>query len=128
MIKSIHFICYNPKYSMNGFRYGVSNYRGLIALVRIIATTVELLIVLRVLLIFFSASTSAPFVQWINELTNPLLSPFVNMFPSVNVGDDFVIEFYALFAIIVYAFVGYLVTEVLRIYANHRANRESKKE
>jgi len=104
--------------------YGVSNARKLTSLVRGVFAVIELLIILRAFLIFFSASPSAPFVQWINSFTNPLLRPFVGIFKSVTIGGGFEIEFYSLFALIVYAFVGYIITEILAIYASHIANKK----
>lgn len=76
---------------------------------------VELLISLRIVLKLFGASTAAPFVQWVYETTAPLLQPFLGMFPSPNLTGGFVIEFSAIFGLMVYAFIGYLLLEVLDI-------------
>ena len=110
---------------MSRLHSAVLGTRGLISLVKTVFTAIELLILLRTTLIFFNASASAVFVQWINELTNPLLRPFVGIFPSVTVGDGLVIEFYALFGPIVYAFIGYVITEALSVIASHAARRRS---
>lgn len=84
-------------------------------LVNGIASLVELLISLRIILKLFGASTTAPFVRWTYETTNPLLEPFLGMFPSPNLEGGFVIEFSAIFALLVYAFVGYLLLEVISV-------------
>lgn len=70
---------------------------------------VEFLIGLRIILKLFGASTAAPFVVWVYNTTDPLLSPFEGMFPSPELEGQFVIEFSALFALLVYAFIGYLI-------------------
>lgn len=76
---------------------------------------VELLISLRIILKLFGASTAAPFVQWVYETTAPLLQPFLGMFPSPNLTGGFVLEFSAIFGLMVYAFIGYLLLEVLDV-------------
>src|SRR3989338_9471070 len=82
-------------------------------LINIVTNLVEGLLGLRIILKLFGASTVAPFVRWIYETTQPLLAPFIGMFPSPKLSEGFVIEFSALFALIVYAFIGFLATELL---------------
>ena len=85
----------------------------IISLVNFIVGLVELLLGLRIALKLFGASVVAPFVQWVYETTTPLLAPFAGMFPSPTLTDGFIIEFSALFALMVYAFIGYLLVDVL---------------
>lgn len=93
----------------------------IINLINIITTIIEALLGLRIILRFFGASTSAPFVDWVYQTTAPLLAPFSGMFPSPLMSGGFVIEFSALFAAIAYALLGYLVMELVRsvIYYGH---------
>lgn len=70
---------------------------------------VEFLLSLRIILKLFGASPTAPFVSWIYETTQPLLVPFIGAFPSPRLEGGFIIEFSSLFALIVFAFIGYLV-------------------
>lgn len=74
---------------------------------------VELIISLRIILKLFGASETAPFVQWVYETSGPLLEPFIGMFPSPNISGGFVIEFSALFGLMVYAFIGYILLEIV---------------
>lgn len=83
----------------------------LAGLVRFVIGLVELLISLRIILKLFGASTSAPFVQWVYETSYPLIAPFAGMFPAPQISGLFVIEFSAVFALVVYMFVGYFLTE-----------------
>jgi len=85
--------------------------RFLLSLVNIVLSIVELLIGLRIILKFFGASQGAPFVQWIYETTDPLLLPYLGMFPSPKLTGGFVIEFSAVFGFILYALIGSLITE-----------------
>lgn len=74
---------------------------------------IEFLLSFRIILKFFGASASAPFVFWIYETTQPLLKPFIGAFPSPRVEGGFIIEFSSLFALIVFAFIGYLIDNLL---------------
>jgi hypothetical protein len=85
----------------------------ILPLVDLILTIVEGLISLRVILKLFGAFSGAPFVSWVYETTNPLLQPFTGMFPSPRVDGRFVIEFSALFALVIYATAGYLISALV---------------
>ncbi len=87
--------------------------RMLAGLVHFVIGLVELLISLRIILKLFGASTSAPFVQWVYETSYPLIAPFHGMFPAPQLSGLFVIEFSAVFALVVYMFVGYFLTEAV---------------
>ncbi len=76
---------------------------------------VEILLVFRFVLKLFAANPQAGFVRWIYETTEPLLAPFLLAFPTSSVRGGFTLEFTTLFAIFVYAFVGYLVQELLEV-------------
>lgn len=91
-------------------------------LVNGIISMIELLLSLRIILKLFGASTTAPFVRWAYETTAPLLEPFAGMFPSPNLTGGFVIEFSAVFALLVYAFVGYILLEVLNVLVEPTEN------
>lgn len=81
----------------------------ILPLIDLVLTIVEILITLRIVLKLLGAYASAPFVSWVYETTNPLLQPFIGMFPSPNIEGRLVIEFSALFALLIYATIGYLI-------------------
>ncbi len=85
----------------------------LISITDLVIGLIEFLIGLRVILKIFGASQSASFVSWVNETTQPLVQPFAGIFPSPRLEGLFVIEFSALFALVVYALIGYLIASVL---------------
>lgn len=74
---------------------------------------IEIMIGLRIILKLFGANSSVPFVQWVYETTQPLLAPFLGIFPSPVLEGGFVIEFSAIFAMIIYALIAYLITAVV---------------
>ncbi len=90
---------------------------------------IEFLVGFRILLRLFGASPQAPFVNWIYETSTPLLSPFAGMFPSPRLQGGFVVEFSALFGLLVYAFIAYGVTELIKYLEQtaERAERRSRK-
>lgn len=102
--------------------------RIIIYLTNAIVSIIELLIGLRVVLKLFGASTQSAFVRWLYDTTQPLLAPFEGMFPSPRIEGLFVLEFSALFALLVYAFVGYLIIELIAeiTYISERRNRKKK--
>ncbi|HCR80890.1 MAG: hypothetical protein UY13_C0002G0063 [Candidatus Pacebacteria bacterium GW2011_GWB1_47_8] len=102
----------------------------LVNLVNFIVGLVELFLGLRIVLKLFGARTVAPFVDWVYDTTEPLLSPFAGMFPSPTIEGGFIVEFSALFALMVYAFVGYLLVDVLdaMTYRNELRGRERERE
>jgi uncharacterized protein YggT (Ycf19 family) len=88
----------------------------IIYLVNAIIGIAQTIIGLRILLKLFGASSNAPFVRWLYETSEPLLNPFVGMFPSPVLDGNFVIEFSALFALIIYTLVGYFLTQLVILF------------
>ena len=82
-------------------------------LLTFVFSLVEISLIFRFILKLFGANTNSSFVSFIYQNTQALLSPFLLAFPSPNVSGRFVLEFTTLFAIFVYAFLGYLIREVL---------------
>jgi hypothetical protein len=78
-------------------------------LIDLIFVVIEILIGLRILLKLFGASTQAPFVDWIYQTSQPLVSPFLGIFPSARIEGPFLIEISAIFALIIYLFIHYIL-------------------
>ncbi len=88
----------------------------------LIFSLVGILLMFRFVLKFLGANPSTPFVEFIYQNTQPLLAPFLYAFPAPSISGRFVIEFTTLFAMFVYAFISYLIEEVLALF-----DKESKK-
>jgi len=95
-------------------------------LTSIIVGIAEVLIALRVVLKLFGASDSATFVRWVYETTAPLLRPFNGMFPTPKIDGIFIVEFSALFALVVYAIVGYILNEIVS-ELDYRSEKREKR-
>jgi len=76
---------------------------------------IEIILVFRFVLKLLAASSSSGFVSWVYVTSRPLINPFLFAFPTPSVTGGFVLEFTTLFAIFAYAFIGYLVQEVLKM-------------
>ena len=81
---------------------------------------VGVLLVFRFVLKFLGASSVSPFVEFIYQNTQPLLAPFLFAFPTPSISGRFVIEFTTLFAIFVYAFIGYAIEEALDFFTRDK--------
>lgn len=104
--------------------------RFISTLTSIIMSLVEAIISLRIVLKLFGANANAPFVMWIYETSRPLLTPFEGMFPTPRITEGLVIEISSLFALIVYAFAGYLIEEGIKFFEaqSERAQRRARKD
>jgi uncharacterized protein YggT (Ycf19 family) len=85
----------------------------------------EFLLGARIFLKLFGASPYAPFVSWIYQTTEPLLAPFVGIFPNPQL-TGFILEFSTLFALIIYALIGYFVTNLISNIISQEDKKEKK--
>lgn len=92
--------------------------RILLLIANIVFGIVEGVIGLRVILKLFGANPIAPFVSWIYAVSQPLLAPFFGMFPTPLLRRGGTIEFSALFALLIYAFLGNVIEKAI-IYFQH---------
>ncbi|MDE2026134.1 MAG: YggT family protein [Patescibacteria group bacterium] len=97
------------------------------ALSDILFSFVEGLIALRILLKFFGANPFTPFVVWVYQTSKPLLAPFEGIFPTATTRNGFVLEVSALFALLVYAFLGYIIREGLEELSTTRVVKHKDK-
>lgn len=76
----------------------------------IVFGVISFLLSLRFVFSFFVVNASTPFVAWVYGVTAPLVSPFARIFPDLDLGN-FVVDFSALTALIIYALVGQLIRQ-----------------
>lgn len=88
---------------------------------------VTLFLGLRVLLRLFGANPDAAFVQWVYSSTSGLMQPFRGVFPTETIARDYVLDFSALFALIVYGLVGMaLLSLVLHLTPEPAATKKKR--
>ena len=82
-------------------------------LVNLVFTFVEFFLLVRILLRLFGANPNTPFVSWIYATTQPLLAPFAGIFPNPVLNTGFILEMSSLFALLIYGFIAYLITQAV---------------
>lgn len=92
-------------------------------LVNFIVGLVLMLLSLRFVLKLFGAREQAGFVAWVYDTTAPLLQPFIAAFPTPTIRGGFTLEFTTLFAILVYAFIGFLIQEVITALVSRKVKK-----
>lgn len=83
-------------------------------LVYLVLGFVEMILGLRVVLIFFRANPESLFTQWIHKIGKPLLIPFVNIFPATVVEKRYVLDVSTVFSMFIYAVVAVLTLYLIR--------------
>lgn len=96
-------------------------------LVSVVFGIIEILLAIRILLRLFGANSAAPFVNWMYETTAPLLAPFQNIFPTPVLDGQFVLELSTLFALVIYALLGYLIMELIYFVGDAAERRRLRK-
>ncbi len=89
-------------------------------LIRVIDWIVALIVVLlglRIILRLTSANPTTPFVNWIYTTTAPLLAPFEGIFPTTAIDPGNILEFSALFALVIYVLLGFLLERLVATVA-----------
>jgi len=78
-------------------------------LVFFVVSLTEGFLLLRVALKFMGANPTTPFTSWVYDTTYSLVYPFLGMFPTGIKGVSIEIEFSTLFAMVMFAVLGYVV-------------------
>jgi hypothetical protein len=95
------------------YRYSYSPVGWLTGLVNFFLGLVEALLALRVILRLFGANPNASFVHWIYSTTASLMVPFRGIFPVAVLSGGYVLDIPAIFAMIIYAVIGYLILALI---------------
>lgn len=85
---------------------------------------IEFVTGLRVLLKLLGASSKSTFVVWIYGISSPFIVPFKGMFPDYNLTPKVVIEFSSIAAVVVYAAVGILISQIIEKAMTHAPKKE----
>jgi len=91
----------------------LSSARLVLFLTNLIVAFIEFVIGLRLILKILGANMQAPFVQWVYDTSGPLIAPFEGMFPTTRLTGNFIVEISALFALLIYIFIGYIIGEIV---------------
>ncbi|HET7628141.1 MAG TPA: YggT family protein, partial [Bacillales bacterium] len=79
----------------------------------IVIEVVEAIIGIHILLKLFSANPNVLFVNWMYHLSAPLLRPFRGIFDNIVFQNKYTLDLSAVFALVIYGIVGYLLMMLL---------------
>lgn len=75
---------------------------------------------LRFILRLFDANADNGFVDWVYQTSGEMLSPFRNIFHPAVLDGGFVVDFTALFGLLVYGIVGLLAGHLIGLWSVKR--------
>lgn len=95
------------------------------SIINMILSVIEIILILRIIMRLLGANALAPFVSWLYGLSEPLIRPFTGIFPEPSVQSAYVLDTTAIFALVVYMILGFVVNGVLTILGSafYRHNR-----
>ncbi len=111
-IKSAKRIEYNKDVHVPGY---LSVSRIIAYIVYAWAFVAVVLLGLRVFLLAFSANASTPFVEFVYRTSADYMAPFRDIFPVKPIGETGYFDVAALFAIIMYLLLAWLISSVIRL-------------
>lgn len=97
------------------YAYSETGYPSRLAynIVDAIIGIIEMVLGLRLALLFLGANPSAGFVQWLFSVTDGLMRPFIGMFPAWTLGAGYILDFSTLAAMVAYGILGWLITYII---------------
>lgn len=101
--------------------------RLLTGLIDLFVGLAEIVLGLRVLFRLFAANGNVQFVQWVYNASDTLLSPFRGIFPVGHIAGGHVLDFTALFGMLIYALLGVVIVAILRALTPSETVAKTKK-
>lgn len=101
--------------------------RFLAGLINFFIAIAEVFLGLRVILRLFGANPDVAFVQWVYDSSGVLLQPFRGIFPSETIAPGYVIDFSAIFAMVVYGLIGLAFLALIEYLIPERRVVKTKK-
>lgn len=92
-------------------------YRVTTAIIDFVITLIAALLGLRIILHLFGANADNQIVKAIYSVSQPLVLPFANIFPSLELEQGYVLEFATVFALVLYAVVAHIIVTLVRAIA-----------
>ncbi len=101
--------------------------RFVLGIINFFLALAEVFLGLRVILRFFAANPDASFVHWVYASSDVLMQPFRGIFPTTVIGRDHVIDFSAIFAMVVYGLIALAFASVAVWLSPHSKTTTVKK-
>lgn len=87
----------------------------IMTVVNVVFGVIEFVIAVRILLELLGANSGAPFVAWLYSTSANFVAPFSGAFASWDLGGGSVLDLSAIFAMICYAVIGWIVLRLLSL-------------
>jgi YggT family protein len=87
----------------------------IVTLVNVVFGVVEFIIGVQIVLELLGANSGAPFVAWLYSMSSNFVAPFAGAFASWNLGGGYILDLSAIFAMICYAIIGWIVIRLLSL-------------
>lgn len=107
--------------------FGLHTERSMLIFSKVVAWVVyayvifvDVMLLFRVLLLLSGANMQAGFYQFVLQATSDAMGPFRSLFPPHPVGQTGYLDVSAIFAIVVYLLVAYLVGQLVS-FLDHKA-------
>ena len=100
--------------------------RFIVGLINFFLGLAEIFLGLRIFFRLLAANPNVSFVQWIYTSSNVLLQPFRGIFPTAVIARNRIVDFSAIFAMIVYGLVALLFVALIGYIMPNRTIIEKK--
>jgi hypothetical protein len=80
---------------------------------------IEGLIIVRILLSILARNSSHTVIRWVNDTSTMFIAPFEGIVPSVLVIDNLEIALTPLIALVFYAIVGFVLSELVKAFSSN---------
>lgn len=102
-------------------------YELLRTLSNVVLSIITFFLITRLVLRFFSTNPSTPFVQWIFNISNALMSPFANIVPNLTTQTG-VLDMVAIITLLAYLIIGYALLSIIEsLIEPHLVEREDSR-
>lgn len=93
--------------------------RLILKLAYTVDSLIETLIIIRIILSIFASNSAHTFVLWVNNVSDIFISPFEGIAPSTLVIDKVEIALTPIIALILYAIIGFVLSELIKTFSNN---------
>ena len=90
----------------------------ILRLIYTIDILIETTIIFKILISIFAVNSTHVFVEWVNTISDSLIAPFEGIAPSVLVIDNTEIAITPIIALLIYAIIGFVLSELIKTFSS----------
>lgn len=88
-------------------------YELLRSIINAVMAIIAFFLLMRIILLFFSASQGTPFVSWVMSVSGVLISPFAGIVPNPFVSTG-ILDIVSIITLFAYLIIGYILLSILQ--------------